>query len=334
MRVLVTGAGGFLGGAITRKLLEQGFKVRNFSRRRYPKLEQLGVEQVQGDLADSEAAKAACEGCDVVFHVAAKAGIWGPYSDYYSANVEGTRNIIVGCKFHKVRKLVYTSSPSVIFNGKDMEGVDESVPYPNRYRAAYPETKAIAERSVLRQNSESLATVALRPHLIWGPGDPHLLPGIVKRAKTGNLRRVGRTKKLVDFTFVDDAADAHILAAERLTAGSSIAGRTFFISQGKPVPLWDFVNRLLKAAELPEVSKAISPRVAYAAGIFFEALYRILPLKGEPPMTRFLAEELSTAHWFDISAARRELSYAPKITIEEGIVRLHKWFHSEAGLVS
>jgi nucleoside-diphosphate-sugar epimerase len=330
MKVLVTGGGGFLGGAVLRKLLEQGFTVRSFSRGSYPALAELGVEEFRGDLSDGNAVKTACEGCEAVFHVAAKAGISGRYRDYYAANVEGTLNVLNACKFHGIRKLIFTSSPSVVFNGKDMEGVDESVGYPKRYKAAYPETKAIAERAVLQANGESLATVALRPHLIWGPNDTHLVPGIVKRGKTGALRRIGSEQRLVDFTYIDDAAEAHLLAAERLFAGSPIAGRAFFITQGEPLPLWDFVNHVLSSAGLPEVTKTVSPRIAYAAGIILEALYRILPLRGDPRLTRFLVEELSTAHWFDISAARNELSYAPKTSMREGFVRLREWFRSES----
>lgn len=330
MTVLVTGGGGFLGGAIARKLVRQGFQVRSFSRGSYPVLKDLGIEQFRGDLSDRAATEAACKGCDTVFHVAAKAGIWGTYREYYSANVEGTLNILRACRAHTVRKLVYTSSPSVVFDGSDMEGVDESVDYPKRYKAAYPETKALAERAVLNQNDDSLATVALRPHLIWGPGDTHLVPGIVKRGKTGALRRLGMEEKLVDFTFIDDAAEAHLQAAKHLRVGSPAAGRPFFISQGKPLPLWDFVNQVLAAAGVPGITKSISPRLAYIAGTVLEGLYRTFPLKGDPPMTRFLAEELSTAHWFNIDAARRDLSYEPKTSFEEGFARLRDWFRSES----
>ena len=332
MKVLVTGGGGFLGSAIVRRLIEKGFRVRSFSRGRYPALEKLGVEGFCGDLADPEAIKAACKGCEIVFHVAAKAGIWGPYEEFHSANVEGTHNVLAACEFNKIRKLVFTSSPSVVFDGEDMEGVDESVGYPKTYKAAYPETKAVAERLVLSQNGESLATVSLRPHLIWGPGDTHLVPGIVKRGRTGGLKRIGSKQKLVDFTYIDDAAEAHLLAAKRLQAGSPISGRAFFISQGEPQPLWDFINRVLAAADLPQVEKSISPKLAYLAGWVFENLYRIMRIRRDPPMTRFLAEELSTAHWFNINAARQDLSYEPGTSFEEGFVRLREWLRSESGL--
>lgn len=329
MRALVTGGGGFLGGAIVHQLFEEGYTVRSFSRGSYPLLQTLGVQTVQGDLAEAEAVQAACQDCQVVFHVAAKAGIWGNEDTYYRANVTGTNNIIAACRALGISRLVYTSTPSVVFDGQNLEGVDERVPYAQHYKAAYPATKATAERMILAANDERLATLALRPHLIWGPGDTHLIPGILARGRAGRLRRIGKASNLVDFTYVENAAQAHLLAAARLSPGSPIAGRAFFISQDEPVPLWDFINRILEAAELPAVTRTISPRLAYATGWLCEVLYGRLGLKGEPPMTRFLAEELATSHWFDISAARQELGYQPKISVEEGLKRLTAWLNAE-----
>src|SRR5262249_3271763 len=157
------------------------------SRRRYPVLDALGVTQHQGDVADPIAVQRAAAGCDILFHVAAKAGAWGPYREYNRANVVGTENVLAACRKHGVRRLVYASSPSVVFGGRDMEGVNEAVPYPARYEAHYPHTKAIAERLVLAANRPDLATVALRPHLIWGPGDNQLVPRILARARAGRL---------------------------------------------------------------------------------------------------------------------------------------------------
>ncbi|MFQ5929860.1 MAG: NAD-dependent epimerase/dehydratase family protein, partial [Acidobacteriota bacterium] len=255
MRALVTGGGGFLGGAVVRCLLEQGSTVASFSRGAYPALEALGVEVFRGDLADVQAVAKACRDREIVFHVAAKAGIWGHYGEYYRVNVIGTKNVIAACRSLGIPRLVYTSSPSVVFDGGDMEGVDESVPYPHDYKAAYPATKATAERMILAANDGHLATTALRPHLIWGPADTHLVPGILARGRKGRLRKIGKVPRMVDFTYVDDAAEAHILAAHRLWPGSVISGRAFFISQGQPVPLWDFVNRILQAAELPPATR-------------------------------------------------------------------------------
>ena len=332
MKALVTGGGGFLGGAIVQRLLREGHTVGSFSRGSYPELQKLGVEVLQGDLTDAEAVQEACRDCQIVFHVAAKAGIWGDDRTYYRTNVTGTENVIAACRNLGIPRLVYTSTPSVVFDGHDLEGVDERVPYAENYKAAYPATKATAEKMVLAANSETLGTVALRPHLIWGPGDTHLVPGIIARGRQGRLRRVGHTRKLVDFTYIENAAQAHLLAGDRLSPGSPIAGKAFFISQGEPVPLWDFINRILKAAHLPTVSRSISPASAYAAGWFCEILYRTLRLRGEPPITRFLAEELATSHWFNIAAAREELGYQPSVSVEEGLQQLERWLSRETNL--
>jgi nucleoside-diphosphate-sugar epimerase len=325
MKALVTGGGGFLGQAIVRLLLARGDQVRSFSRGDYPELRALGVEVHQGDLADTEAIASAARDCDIVFHVAAKTGIWGPYQEYYRSNVLGTQNVIRACRRGQIRRLVYTSSPSVVFNGRDMEGINESAPYPRHFHAAYPKTKALAEQLILQANDDHLATVALRPHFIWGPGDNHLVPRLIVRAKAGTLRRIGRKTNLVDCVYVDNAAHAHLLAAERLGPGSPIAGKAYFISQGDPRPLWDLIGLILQAADLPPVTQTIPLALAYTAGWFFELVHKLLRIKSEPKLTRFLVRELSTAHWFDISAARRDLGYEPKISIEEGIPHVESW---------
>jgi nucleoside-diphosphate-sugar epimerase len=322
MNALVTGGGGFLGGAIVRRLVARGDRVRSLSRGRYPELDALGVEQVQGDVADPGPTEAAITGCDVVFHVAAKAGVWGAYADYHRANVIGTQNVVASCRKHGLRRLVYTSSPSVVFDGRDLEGVDESVPYPKHYEAAYPKTKAEAERLMLAANGADLATVALRPHLIWGPGDNHLVPRILERGRAGRLRRIGRVNKLIDSIYIDNAADAHLLAADRLSPGSPIAGNAYFLSNGEPIPLWDLVNRILATGGLAPVTRSIPTWLAYTAGWLLETAYTVLRRRDEPPMTRFLARELTTAHWFNIGAARRDLGYEPKISLAEGLRRL------------
>jgi nucleoside-diphosphate-sugar epimerase len=326
MIALVTGGGGFLGAAIVRRLRERGDTVHSFSRRRYDELESLGVAQHQGDLADSIAVSRAAAGCDIVFHVAAKAGVGGRDRDYYRANVLGTANVLTACRHHGIVRLVYTSSPSVVFDGRDMAGVNESVPYPSHYDAAYPQTKAIAERMVLKANSAALATVSLRPHLIWGPGDNHLIPRILARARAGRLRRIGTEAKLIDSVYIDNAADAHLLAADRLAPGSPIAGKAYFITQGEPLPLWDLVNRILHAAGLGPVTRSILPRLAYGMGGLLEMIYAIFRPQEEPPMTRFVARELTTAHWFDISAARCDFGYHPSISLDEGLRRLEASF--------
>jgi nucleoside-diphosphate-sugar epimerase len=285
----------------------------------------MGVDVCQGDLTDAAAVTAAVRGCDLVFHVAARAGVWGHYQDFYRPNVLGTRNILDACRAGGVSRLVYTSSPSVVFDGTDMEGVDERVPYPDHYEAHYPKTKAIAERLVRAANGPGLATVALRPHLIWGPGDNHLVPRILARGRAGALKRFRGPAKLVDGVYIDNAADGHLLAADRLRPGCPIGGKAYFISNGEPWPLWDLVDRILQAGGLPPVRRTISPRLAYGLGWLIELAATVLRLEAEPRMTRFVARELATAHWFDLSAARRDLGYEPRVGVEEGLRRLAAW---------
>jgi len=277
-------------------------------------------------LADPEAVLESARGCDVVVHAGAKAGVWGPYEQYYRTNVLGTENVLDACRSNGVRRLVYTSSPSVVFDGTDMEGVDESAPYPDVYEAAYPETKAMAERMVLGADDEDLATVSLRPHLIWGPGDNHLVPRIVKRRKEGALRKLSGPVKKVDSVYIDNAVDAHLSAVDRLVPGSALSGKAYFISNGEPMPLWELVDGILRAAGLAPVERAVHPRLACLAGAILETACRILDLPGEPRMTRFLARELATSHWFDLTAAKRDLGYAPKVSIAEGLERLRAYF--------
>ena len=322
MRVLVTGGGGFLGGAVVRRLRARGWDVRSLTRSAYPWLDELGVEQSLGDLADADAVARAVAGTDVVVHTAAKAGVWGRHADYVATNVTGTANVIAACRAAGVRRLVYTSTPSVVHGGDDLEGVDESTPYPKHFDAAYPETKAAAEKAVLAANGPDLATVALRPHLIWGPGDPHLIPRVIARAKAGKLRRVGTRPVRVDVIYVDNAADAHVLAAEKLDVGTAPAGKAYFVSNGEPVELWEFLNRILGAAGLPPVTRTVAAWKARLAGRVLETTYRWLRLPGEPAMTRFVAAQLGTSHWYDISAARRDLGYEPAVSVDEGLRRL------------
>lgn len=325
MKALVTGGGGFLGGAIVRMLLARGDEVRSFSRNVHATLTDLGVEQQCGDLDDQVAVIKAAAGCDLVFHVAAKAGIWGSYQDFYRANVTGTENVIAACRSNGISRLVYTSSPSVVFDGSDVEGADESLPYPTRFEAHYPATKALAEQLVLAANSLDLAVTALRPHLIWGPGDNHLVPRIIAKGRAGKLRRIGIRPNMVDTVYVDNAAKAHLQAGDVLAPGSPVAGKVYFISNNEPLPLWDMVNRILAAADLPPVTRSISPKLAYNIGCVCEWLWGSLRLKGEPPMTRFVAHELASAHWFDISAAQRDFAYQPEISINEGLTKLRHW---------
>jgi len=324
MKILVTGGGGFLGQALCRGLVERGHRVVSFNRGRYPALDALGVEQIQGDLGEREAVIAAARGCEAVFHNAAKAGAWGPYAEYHRANVLGTDHVIAACRTHGIGRLVYTSTPSVTHRATHpvAGGTAETVPYGERLKAPYAATKLVAERAVLAANDASLATVALRPRLIWGPGDNQLLPRLVARAKAGRLRLVGNGENLIDTTYIDNAAQAHFDAFAHLAPGAACAGRAYFISNGEPKTLRETLNGLLAAVGAPTVQKTIPFRLAYAIGAVCEGLWHALPLQGEPPMTRFLAEQLATTHWYSMEPARRDFGYVPKVSFAEGLERL------------
>ncbi|MFZ5570681.1 MAG: NAD-dependent epimerase/dehydratase family protein [Thermodesulfobacteriota bacterium] len=322
-RILVTGGGGFLGKAIVRKLIQRGENVTTFSRNRYPELDSLGVTQVQGDLADPDDTLKAVRGMDLVFHTAAKAGVWGSHDSYHRPNVTGTRNLLAACKQQGVPRLIHTSSPSVVFDGRDMEGVDESVPYPEKFHTPYTETKAMAEREVLAAARDGLRVIVLRPHLIWGPEDPHIVPRILERAD--KLVRVGKRENLVDTIYIDNAADAHLLAADKLRENPALSGNIYFISNDEPIPLWDIINGILKAGGREPVTRTLPHGVVRTIGAVLEGIYRLFRIDAEPKMTRFVADELATAHWFDISAVKRDLGYAPGVSIKEGLIRLEEW---------
>ena len=331
MKVLVTGGAGFLGGGLCRGLLARGDTPVSFQRRHSAALEALGVEQRLGDLADAGAVVRACAGVDAVLHNAAKAGQWGSRESYFSANVTGTDNVIKACRAQRIARLVYTSTPSVTHSGRTpvAGGNEANTPYGDGFKAWYPASKKIAEQRLLAANDGSLATVALRPRLIWGPGDTQLLPRLVDRALAGRLRFVGDGENRMDTTFIDNAVDAHLRALDALQPGAACAGRAYFISNGEPLSAREIVNDLLRAADAPEVDKSLPFAAAYAAGAVLELVWRLLRLQGEPPMTRFLAEQLSTTHWYDISAAERDFGYRPRVSVADGLAQTAAWWRRE-----
>lgn len=324
MRALVTGGGGFLGAAVVRALVARGDEVRSFARGRYPELTALGVETVQGDLRDPGAVHAATAGCEVVFHIGAKAGIGGRRRQYAETNIDGTANVLAACRAHGIQRLVHTSTPSVVATGAGIAGGDESLPYAKVSESPYAATKAVAERAVLAAAGPDLATVALRPHLIWGPGDTQLGPRIVERARRGRLRFVGDGNNLIDSTYIDNAVAAHLLAADRLEPDAVMAGRAYFVSQGDPRPLRELVLGILAAAGIDGVPGNIPFPVAYVLGALAEGAFAVTGRRSDPPMTRFLARQLATPHWFDIGAARRDLGYIPVVDTATGMARLRQ----------
>ena len=330
MSVLVTGGTGFLGRRIVERLLGEGRSVSVLARNPAPDLEARGVRVICASIDNAEVVHRACAGMETVFHVAAKVGVWGDYDSFFDANVLGTRAVLYGCRSHAVKKLVYTSTPSVVYNGRDLANANESLPLTTDCPSPYPQTKALAEAEVLAANSPALRTLALRPHLIWGPGDPHLVPRVLKRARAGRLRIVGSGRNLVDMVYVENAVDAHLLAETALNAETAAprdpekhaSGRAYFITNGEPILLWDWINGLLVALGHPPLDKHISLRVASALGSICETVWGALGLESEPPMTRFVAAELAKDHWFDLSAARRHLRYEPRVTMAKGTANL------------
>ncbi|PJK09747.1 3-beta hydroxysteroid dehydrogenase [Lysobacteraceae bacterium NML120232] len=324
MKILVTGGGGFLGQALCQGLRARGFEVVSFNRGHYPALDAIGVTQIQGDLASRDALVHAASGCTAIFHNAAKAGAWGSYASYHQVNVTGTENVLAACRVHGIEKLIYTSTPSVTHRATHPVegGTADTVPYGERLKAPYAATKQIAEKMVLAANSAQLATVALRPRLIWGVGDNHLLPNLIKRAHAGKLALVGNGQNLIDTTYIDNAAAAHFAAFEHLAIGSACAGRAYFISNGEPWTLEATLNALLQAAGAPPVTRKIPFRVAYAAGWLAEKLWPLIQPDGEPPMTPFLAEQLATTHWYSMTPALQDFGYRPQVSMQEGLRRL------------
>ncbi len=321
MRILVTGGGGFLGQAIVRRLRERGEAVVVLNRSLYPELDALGVDCRRGDIADAEVVRAAAAGCDAVIHVAAKAGPGLRVVDFERANVVGTENVLAACRAHGIGLLVHTSSPSVVHGGGDIENGDESLPYPDHFHAPYPATKARAEQMVLAANGRHLKTCALRPHLIWGPGDNQLLPRLIERNRAGRLRLPAPEKK-IDTVYIDNAAEAHVLALDNLAGPATAAGKPYFISNGEPMPVGEIIRRLLEASgETPRIGR-VPLSIAMSVAGLVEGLWRLTGRAEDPPLSRFVVEHLATAHWYSLTAAERDLGYRPRISIEEGLTRL------------
>ncbi len=327
MKVLVTGGGGFLGRYIVERLLERGDEVSIFCRGAYPEIEKLGVEVIRGNLKNRKQVINAIKGNKIVFHVASKIDMFGKYKDFYEINVRGTKNVIDGCIQGNVSKLIYTSSASVVFDCEDLEGVDESTPYPEKYLAPYPKTKKLAEQLIMKANGiKGLETTILRPHLIWGPRDPSLAPRLIEIGKEGRLPLIGPGDNKVDLTYVENVADAHILAAE----SSKAAGQIYFIGQDEPVVPWEFLQELFSRLGIPPITLRLPYKLVYLGGALIEILFKFFGIKNrEPLLTRFLASELAKSHYFDISKARKELGYEPKVSLQEGLNEYVKYYKDQ-----
>lgn len=324
MRVLVTGGSGFLGQGLCRGLLAQGHAVVSLQRHFSNDLEALGVTQVLAALDDAAKVRTALQGVDAALHNAAKASGWGAWQEFERSNITGTAVLLAEARTAGIRRFVYTSTPSVVHAGRMAVagGNETNTPYATHFSAYYPHSKMLAERAVLSANTTDFATVALRPRLIWGPGDTQLLPRLAQRARAGRLRFIGDGNNRMDCTYIDNAVQAHLQALAHIQPGAACAGKAYFISNGEPMPIRDIVNGLLSAADAPLVQARVPFPVAYFAGMLCEAVWRTFQMSGEPPMTRFLAEQLSTEHWYDCSNARRDFGYVPQVGFTEGLRRL------------
>ena len=320
MKILVTGGGGFLGKHVVADLLKEDHQVVSYQRSTHPQLTKLGVDVRCGSLTEADHLEQALSGCEAVIHIAAKAGVWGPRDDYFTTNVDGTKVLLEAMRKMGIRKLVNCSSPSVVFNGGSFDGEDESLPYGGNWLFAYPESKAVAEQLALEWGREGHGkAIALRPHLIWGKGDPHLFPQVIRRSQAGRFRIIGDGTNRVDTTRVENAAKAHLLALKALDNPEAV-NRPYFISQGEPVQLWDWINSLLERLDIPPLEKSISLSTAYRLGTVFEKLWKVTGRESVPPMTRFVAVEMARSHWFSIEAARKMLGFRPEdFPTDEGL---------------
>jgi 2-alkyl-3-oxoalkanoate reductase len=330
MKALVTGANGFLGSYIVQLLVSRGDEVTAMTRRKDELLSSSQLRVLHGDMRNLESLSEAFRGQEVVFHTASVSGIWGSWKHFYSNNTIGTRNVIEACKQTGVAKLVYTSSPSVTFTGDHQSNINESVGYPKKWYCHYPHSKALAEQAVLQAAEESdLMTCSLRPHLIWGPGDRHLIPRLLDRARQKKLVRVGDGMNQMDITYVENAALAHLQAAEAMRPASPVCGSAYFISQGDPVNCWGWINEILQLAGLPRVKRSISFKMAYQLGAAMEVYHELFNIDREPRMTRFLALQLAKDHYFDISRAKQDFGYQPVVSTSEGMKRLEESLRAE-----
>ncbi|WP_403020136.1 NAD-dependent epimerase/dehydratase family protein [Salinibacterium sp. GXW1014] len=316
MRVLVTGASGALGGDVAKALLTAGHDVRTFQRR-HPGID--GVEDVLGSVTDAASRDRATEGMDAVVHLAAKVSMAGDPAEFVTVNVEGTRGLLDSARRAGVSRFVHVSSPSVAHAGDAIMGEGAEPADPERAHGDYARTKARGELIALAADAPGFAVIVVRPHLVWGPGDEQLIGRIVERARQGRLPLLGSGAALIDTTYRDNATSALLAALER---AEEAHGRSFVVTNGEPRTIAELFDRICRAAGVEPPRWSVPPRLARAAGGLVEGVWRVRPGEDEPPMTRFLAEQLSTAHWFDQRETRAALGWTPHISLDEGLDRL------------
>jgi nucleoside-diphosphate-sugar epimerase len=325
MRILVTGGGGFLGTYIVRELLKRShFIVTNFSRNNYSHLEEMGVPTIKGDIRKKDDVHHALkQGFDAIIHVASLCGDWGRHQDFLETNFFGTQNLINAAKENGIKYFVYTSTSSVVLQNDDLLGVDEDFPYPKKFLASFPETKAMAERLVLQSNdNQGFLTSVLRPDFIWGPGDPYFLPSFIHKAKKEKLKIVGDGENLVDCIYVENAAEAHVQLLEAMMSGTRVCGQAYFIGQERPIKLWDFISQILSQLKIKSLADQVDFDSAYRMAWVLEKTFKIAGIqRPHPPLTRFMVCKLGRSHYFSHQRARNDFAYTPKISIEEGLKR-------------
>lgn len=316
MIVLVTGASGFLGRAVASALGAAGHEVRTLQRRASGV---AGAHDVLGSIADASAVAQAVAGVDGVVHLAAKVSLTGDPAEFRAVNVDGTRALLDAAAAAGVGRFVQVSSPSVAHAGAALVGVGAEPASPGHARGDYARTKAEAELLALSRDGAAMPVVAIRPHLVWGPGDAQLTERIVDRARRGRLPLLNGGTALVDSTYVDNAASGIVAALHRADAAH---GRAFVLTNGEPRPVGDLMAGMCIAAGVRPPRVSIPAGVGRVAGSLVERVWAVRPGADEPPMTRFLAEQLSTAHWFDQRPIREALDWAPSVSIDEGLARL------------
>lgn len=324
MKILVTGAGSLLLGGVARQLAERGDEVTCFQRRASESTHR-NLSMFKGDIRDRGAVCEAARGCDAIIHGAARVGVVGTWEDFHGVNVDGTANVVRAARENKISRLVHVSTPSVAHTGRSIEGAGAEPAALGRKRAYYAESKALAEILALEANDDSLAVVALRPHLVWGPGDPQLVGRIIERARAGRLVMVGRGHALVDSTYISNAVDAHVAALDAVDIGGRCAGKPYVIVNGEPRTVRELMSAICQAAGVEFAPKHIAPVIARTTGSLVERIWPLIR-EGEPPITRFVAEQLGTAHWFDPRPAQNDLHWTPRVSLDEGFQLLTDWF--------
>lgn len=327
MKVLVTGTGSLLLGGIASELLRRGDQVVCLQRRPTAFEGHQNAHEVLADVCDADAVALAAKGCDAIIHGAARVGVVGSQKEFYDTNVRGTENILLAAQQHNISRLVFVSTPSVAHTGHSLVGAPAGEAELGRSRSYYAESKAIAERTVLNARNSQLAVVAIRPHLVWGPGDTQLVGRIVERAASGRLAVVGTGNALVDSTYIDNAISAHIAALDALHIGSACDGKAYVISNGEPRTVNELMRSMCESAGIPFEPRHVSLALGIRLGSVVERLWPLVR-SSEPPITRFIAEQLGTAHWFDQRSVQQELQWAPSVTLDEGFKRLTQWFAS------